>query len=50
MAVGGAGRFLYVLDRGHAEITGLHIQRDGSLEPSASAGSLPAFATGLAAY
>jgi DNA-binding beta-propeller fold protein YncE len=50
LAFARGGRFLFALDRGNTQIAGFALQRDGSLQPTAAAGKLPAFTSGLAAY
>jgi 6-phosphogluconolactonase len=50
LAFARGGRYLFVLDRGNRNIAGFALQRDGSLQPMAAGGELPAFASGLAAY
>jgi 6-phosphogluconolactonase (cycloisomerase 2 family) len=50
MALGRGGRYLYVLDRGHARVAAFGLASDGTLTPLTAAGTLPPFSTGLAAY
>jgi 6-phosphogluconolactonase (cycloisomerase 2 family) len=50
LAFGRGGRYLYVLDRGHARIAAFSLAADGTLAPLMSAGTLPPFSTGLVAY
>jgi 6-phosphogluconolactonase (cycloisomerase 2 family) len=50
LTLGRAGRYLYALDRGNKNVTTFAVQADGMLVRQASAGVLPAFATGLIAY
>lgn len=50
MALSASGRTLYVLDRGNGSVASFDVARDGSLDASYASGSLPPFASGLAAY
>ena len=50
MAIDRKGRYLYVLDRGNSGIAAFTVQGDGSLAALDFGGTLPAFASGLAAY
>ncbi|HVW30496.1 MAG TPA: beta-propeller fold lactonase family protein [Polyangiaceae bacterium] len=49
MDIDASGKYLYVLDSGES-VVGFRIARDGDLDAITSAGTLPPFAAGVAAY
>lgn len=50
LAFNRGSRTLFALDRGHTAIVSFTLGHDGTLTRASSAGDLPAFTTGLAAY
>jgi 6-phosphogluconolactonase (cycloisomerase 2 family) len=50
LASGRGGRSLYVLDRGNLRVAAFSLASDGTLRALNTAGTLPPFTTGLAAY
>lgn len=50
LALGRGGRYLYVLDRGNMRVAAFSLASDGTLAALKTAGTLPPFSSGLAAY